>query len=122
MYNEILTDHFRYPRHDKQISPVHASSKVVNSSCGDEIEVFFLLEENSLVKDLQVKAVGCVISRATASLLAEKVCGMNLEQVFSITKEDILHLVGIPIGPVRLRCALLSLEAFHKALLPLYQK
>ena len=54
---------------------------------------------------------GCAISQATASMLMEEIQGMSLEEVRALDKQYILDLLGIEIGPVRLKCALLSLKA-----------
>ena len=43
-------------------------------------------------------------------MLLEFVQGKSLEEVKQLSKEDILELLGIELGPVRLKCALLSLK------------
>jgi nitrogen fixation NifU-like protein len=43
-------------------------------------------------------------------LLAESVVGKTLEEVKALSKDDILAMLGIELGPVRLKCALLSLK------------
>jgi len=40
----------------------------------------------------------------------ESIIGKNIEEVKKMTKQDILDLLGIELGPVRLKCALLSLK------------
>jgi nitrogen fixation NifU-like protein len=40
----------------------------------------------------------------------EKVTGMPIADVRKLGKQDILDLLGIDLGPVRLKCALLSLK------------
>jgi nitrogen fixation NifU-like protein len=53
---------------------------------------------------------GCAISQASADLLLENVVGKSLEQVKQMTKDDLLDLLGIELGAVRMKCALLSLK------------
>ena len=53
---------------------------------------------------------GCAISQASADLLIESVIGKTLDEVRHLTKQDVLDLIGIELGPVRLKCALLSLK------------
>jgi nitrogen fixation NifU-like protein len=53
---------------------------------------------------------GCAISQASADLLAESIVGKTLDEVKKLTKQDILDMLGIELGPVRLKCALLSLK------------
>jgi nitrogen fixation NifU-like protein len=54
---------------------------------------------------------GCAISQASASMMTEEIIGKSLEELKGWTKDDILDLLGIEIGPVRLKCALLPLKA-----------
>ncbi|HMD80679.1 MAG TPA: iron-sulfur cluster assembly scaffold protein, partial [Anaerolineales bacterium] len=53
---------------------------------------------------------GCAISQASADLLVESIIGKPLEKVKQLNKQDILDMLGIDLGPVRLKCALLSLK------------
>ena len=53
---------------------------------------------------------GCAISQASADLLIESIHGKSMEEVKAMNKEDVLDLLGIDLGPVRLKCALLSLK------------
>jgi nitrogen fixation NifU-like protein len=53
---------------------------------------------------------GCAISQASADLLMETILGKPLEDVKKLNKQDILDMLGIDLGPVRLKCALLSLK------------
>jgi nitrogen fixation protein NifU and related proteins len=63
------------------------------------------------VVDAAFDGRGCAISQATASMLMEEVIGMPLEEVRKWDKESVLDMLGIEIGPVRLKCALLPLKA-----------
>ena len=53
---------------------------------------------------------GCAISMASASMLSERIRGKTLEELRHLGKDDILEMLGIELGPVRLKCALLSLK------------
>jgi nitrogen fixation NifU-like protein len=53
---------------------------------------------------------GCAISQASASMLSEAIVGKTLEELRSFSKDDVLEMLGIELGPVRLKCALLSLK------------
>jgi nitrogen fixation NifU-like protein len=53
---------------------------------------------------------GCAISQASADLLIESIHGKTLEEIKALSKEDLLGLLGLELGPVRLKCALLSLK------------
>jgi nitrogen fixation NifU-like protein len=62
------------------------------------------------VAEAAFSGTGCAISQASADLLVESVVGKRLDEVKALTKDDILDMLGIELGPVRLKCALLSLK------------
>jgi nitrogen fixation NifU-like protein len=67
------------------------------------------------VKDGRIESVrfsghGCSISQAAADMLCEKLEGMSLEDAKKISREDILEMLGIQLGPVRLKCGMLALK------------
>ncbi len=115
LYKEELLDHFRYPRNSGELSDAQVSTVVLNPSCGDEIAMQIKVE-NGILSQVAFKGKGCVISQAAASLLTELAKGKRIEELEEITKDDMTSLVGISLGPTRLRCALLPLESLHKAL------
>jgi len=79
--------------------------------CGDRIRFDLKLEEDGqTIKDVGFSAVGCAISKASASMLSDLLVGRSLEEVKELTKEDVLDELGIDLGPVRLKCALLPLK------------
>ena len=65
---------------------------------------------DGLVTDARFDGHGCAISQASADLLVESIIGKPLEEVKKLNKESVLELLGIDLGPVRLKCALLSLK------------
>ena len=76
---------------------------------GDQIRIDLLVEDDA-IKEVRFCGHGCTISLAAASMLTEKIEGKSLEEVKKLTKDDILDMIGIPLGPVRLKCALLALK------------
>jgi nitrogen fixation NifU-like protein len=62
------------------------------------------------VSEARFDGHGCAISQASADLLMEEVQGKSLEEVKTLTKDDLLEMLGLDLGPVRLKCALLSLK------------
>jgi nitrogen fixation protein NifU and related proteins len=114
LYKEELLDHYRHPRNQGKLSSAHASFVVFNPSCGDEISMQICVEQNG-ISQIAFQGKGCVISQAAGSLLTEKVLGKALGEVEALTKKDMLDLVGCPLGPSRLRCALLPLDSLHEA-------
>ena len=78
--------------------------------CGDKLRIDVRLDENKRVKEVGFTGRGCAISQASASMLTETIMGKTLDEVKQIGKDDILEMLGIELGPVRLKCALLSLK------------
>jgi len=76
----------------------------------DEIRIDLRVAENDRITEAAFSGSGCAISLASADLLVESVVGKTLSEVKQLSKEDILELLGIELGPVRLKCALLSLK------------
>ena len=112
LYKEELMDHYRHPRNYGTLDNPHISGQLANSACGDSVSLQAYIQEN-IITELKFQASGCVISQATASLLTERCKGQALNVIKSLKKDDITALVGIPLGPTRLRCALISLEALQ---------
>jgi nitrogen fixation NifU-like protein len=82
-----------------------------NPLCGDQIRFDIALEDDGrTVRDVRFSAVGCAISKASASMLSDLLIGQTLEEIKSLSKDDILEELGIDLGPVRLKCALLALK------------
>jgi len=114
-YQKVLMDHYKNPRNKKSIENPNFSSGQDNPSCGDKVSIHGKIEDG-VIKEIGFDGSGCVISMATASMLTEKCKGKTVKEVLELTKDDILKMIGLELGPNRLHCALMSLEALHKAL------
>ncbi|MGD8760510.1 MAG: iron-sulfur cluster assembly scaffold protein, partial [Anaerolineales bacterium] len=68
------------------------------------------VDENDRVTEAAFSGEGCAIAVASADLLVEEIVGKTLEEIKALGKEDLLKIIGIQLGPVRLKCALLSLK------------
>ncbi|RME78660.1 MAG: SUF system NifU family Fe-S cluster assembly protein [Chloroflexi bacterium] len=109
-YKENILDHYRHPRNAGTLeNPTHTHESH-NPLCGDVIRIDLHVNEDNIVDDVAFSGRGCAISQASASMLTELIKGQPLEEVKKISKDDILDMLGIEIGPVRLKCALLSLK------------
>ena len=117
MYQENILDHYKSPRNFGKIENATVHHHEYNPLCGDEIDMFLLIDENKKIVDVKVFPRGCAISVASASMLSEQIKGKNLDEVRNLTKEQILEMLGIPISPVRLKCALLSLDTLKNSIL-----
>lgn len=117
LYQDILLDHYKHPRNAGFIDHADFSSGHYNPACGDKVNVCGLLNPSkNSIDTVQFQASGCVISVATASLLSEYIKGMPLVEVLALDASTILDLIGMQLGPTRLKCALLPLYALHDGL------
>jgi nitrogen fixation protein NifU and related proteins len=109
-YQQNILDHSRHPRNSGRLEDATVSRDEVNPLCGDKLH-FDLLIEDDTVKDVAFTGRGCAISQAAASMLTEEIKGKSVADVRALGKDDVLDLLGIPIGYTRLKCALLGLKA-----------
>lgn len=109
-YREAILDHYRHPRHKGVMESPDISYHDHNPFCGDEVTIQLKVKDNVVV-DAAFDGRGCAISQATASMLMEEVIGKSLDELKQWDKEFVLEMLGIEIGPVRLKCALLPLKA-----------
>lgn len=110
LYREVIIEHYKNPSHRGRLDPHDISFEDSNPLCGDQIVIDLQVDENDIVTDARFDGHGCAISQASADLLLDGVIGKSLEDVRRMNKQDILDMLGIDLGPVRLKCALLSLK------------
>jgi nitrogen fixation NifU-like protein len=110
LYREIIIERYKDPQFKKELDPHDISFEDENPLCGDQLRVDLRVGEDGVVTDAGFSGHGCAISQASADLLMENIIGKTLEDIKKMTKQDILDLLGIELGPVRLKCALLSLK------------
>lgn len=110
LYRQHILDHYQNPRNYGEIEDPDVSHEEYNPLCGDRL-IIQLRYEDDRVADVKFHGEGCAISQASASMLTEFIKGKHIDEVKALTKDDILGMLGIPVGPVRLKCALLSLKA-----------
>jgi nitrogen fixation NifU-like protein len=109
LYRDNIIDHYQNPRNYGTLEHPDISYEDSNPVCGDEIRMDLKTQDGRVV-DARFQGHGCSISQASASMLTEEIIGKTLEEVKQIDKQYLLDLLGIPLGPVRLKCALLSLK------------
>ena len=110
LYRELIIDRYKNPQYRGVLDPNDITFEDDNPLCGDHIRVDLRLDDDNIVTEAAFSGEGCSISQASADLLIESVIGKPLEEIKQLTKEDVLDLLGIDLGPVRLKCALLSLK------------
>jgi nitrogen fixation protein NifU and related proteins len=120
MYREVILDHYKNPRGHGPLAGADVSAEGMNPLCGDEVAVAVAFgEDGDTIRDVRFEGRGCAISQAATSMLMEMVKGRKASEVAGMPKEELLEEVGIPLTPVRLKCAILGLGvlklALHKA-------
>ncbi len=116
IYSENIMEHYKDPRNFGKLENENASYKDSNPLCGDKINVQLIIE-NDEIKEIKYECDGCAISRASSSIISEKIKGMELKDILKLNKDFVLDSLGIQLNPMRLKCAMLSLRAIQKAIL-----
>jgi len=106
---DYLLDHYRKPHNYGTIENADVKHEEGNPSCGDQIEITAKVKDG-VIEDNKFSGKGCIISQSAASILTDLMKGEKLERVKEFTREDMLENMGIEIGPMRLKCALLALK------------
>jgi nitrogen fixation NifU-like protein len=115
LYREVILDHYKNPRGHGVIEGADAQAEGQNPLCGDEVAIFVALDGEK-IENVRFRGRGCAISQAATSMLVEMVRGRTVDEVASMPRDELLEEVGIPLTPVRLKCALLGLGVLKVAL------
>jgi nitrogen fixation NifU-like protein len=110
LYREVILEHYKNPQYRGELDPHDISFTDENPLCGDHIRIDLRVDKDGRVTDAAFSGHGCAISQASADLLLESVVGKTMDEVKALTKQDVLDLLGIELGPVRLKCAMLPLK------------
>ena len=98
-YRENILDHYKNPRNFGKFNHADYSAEVFNPLCGDRVGMGIKWKrekgKGKIIKDIRFYGEGCAISTAAASMLTEKVKGMEIDKAQKLRKEDILRLFGI---------------------------
>jgi nitrogen fixation NifU-like protein len=114
-YRENILDHYKNPRNHGHIDHPSTAAEGVNPLCGDELAVELKVEDG-VVTDIRYNGRGCAISQAAASMLSDVVKGKQVSELSQLGREDVLEELGIPLTPIRLKCAMLSVGVLKVAL------
>ena len=109
-YREVIVDRYKNPQYRGELDPHDITFEDENPLCGDHIRIDLVIDEDGKVSQAAFSGHGCAISQASADLLIESIIGKPIEEVKQLSRQNILDMLGIELGPVRLKCALLSLK------------
>jgi nitrogen fixation NifU-like protein len=124
LYKEVILDHYRAPRNKGRLDPHDVALERNNPLCGDEIELFLRFNGEDL-EGIAFEGKGCSISLASASMMTEKVKGLDVKDAAAMADSikrmmageeegdekalgDLVSLKGVVKYPVRIKCALLG--------------
>jgi nitrogen fixation protein NifU and related proteins len=117
MYREVILDHYRNPRGHGEMDGADAEAEGQNPLCGDEVSISVrFAEDGETIDEVMFRGRGCAISQAATSMLTEMVQGRSASEIATLPKDELLEEIGIPLTPVRLKCALLGLSTLKLAL------
>jgi nitrogen fixation NifU-like protein len=117
LYREVILDHYKNPRGHGELDAPDAEAEGQNPLCGDEVSISVAFgSDGETIEDVRFRGRGCAISQASTSMLMEMVKGRTAAEVATMERDELLDEVGIPLTPVRLKCALLGLGVLKVAL------
>jgi nitrogen fixation NifU-like protein len=116
LYRELILDHYKNPRNFGELDPSDVKAEGQNPLCGDEIALYARFNGGDAIEEISFQGRGCAISQAATSMLTELVKGRPAAEVAAMSKDELLEEIGIPLTPVRLKCALLGLGVLKVAL------
>ncbi len=124
LYKEVILDHYRTPRNRGRLDPHDVKLERNNPLCGDDLELYLKFDGEDL-EGIAFEGKGCSISMASASMMTEKVKGLDVKQARAVAESikrmmageepgdinelgDLVSLKGVVKYPVRIKCALLG--------------
>jgi nitrogen fixation NifU-like protein len=110
LYRQVIIEHYKNPGYRGTLDPHDITFEDENPLCGDQLRIDLRVNPEGKVTEAAFSGHGCAISQASADLLLESVVGKTLDEVKALTTQDVLDNLGIELGPVRLKCALLPLK------------
>ncbi len=117
LYREVILDHYKNPRGHGVIEGADAAAEGQNPLCGDEVAIYVALgEDGETIDEVKFSGRGCAISQAATSMLTEMVQGRKASEIAAMPRDELLEEIGIPLTPIRLKCALLGLGVLKVAL------
>jgi nitrogen fixation NifU-like protein len=120
-YSQKVKDHYTNPRNTGVIENPSGEGTVGNPVCGDIMTIYIDVDENEILKEVKFSTFGCVAAIATSSMITEMATGMNVDEAYKITRNDVAdELDGLP--PIKLHCSNLAADALQAAIEDYKQK
>jgi nitrogen fixation NifU-like protein len=118
LYRDFILEHYRSPHNQGVLDPHDLHFADSNPTCGDEMSITIRLDDaKQRVADVAFTGRGCAISQASASILTDELRGLTLAELEAIDPKEVVENLGVPIGPARLKCALLVYKVLQGAVI-----
>lgn len=135
LYQEVILDHSRHPRHFGSLPGATHTGEGYNPLCGDRVKIYLEVDAKQRISGIKFEGRGCAISQASASLMTEMLTGRTLAEARDLMG-GFLHLVkgegapelsaddrerldvmaGVSAFPMRVKCATLAWHTMNSAL------
>lgn len=132
LYQDLILDHFKNPRHKRALRDDEVLVDEENPTCGDHIRLTARVQDGRIA-DVAFDGRGCAISMASASMMADRMVGMNVSKACRLIADfislvrgektvpaeqlgELVALEGVREFPLRVKCATLAWHALEKAL------
>jgi len=120
-YSDKVKDYYNHPRNTGVIENPSGEGTVGNPVCGDIMTIYIDVDENETLTDVKFSTFGCGAAIATSSMITEMATGMNVDEAYKITRNDVAEeLDGLP--PIKLHCSNLAADALQAAIENYWQK
>jgi nitrogen fixation NifU-like protein len=135
LYQEIILDHSRHPRHFGALPSANHVAEGFNPLCGDRVKVYLQVDSQNRISDVSFEGRGCAISVASASLMTEMLKGRDIKDAEKLMdgfvqlvkgedvgglesddREQLEVMAGVSAFPMRVKCATLAWHAMKAAL------
>jgi nitrogen fixation NifU-like protein len=120
LYQEMILDHYKNPRHYGKIEHADLIVKEANASCGDSFSFYFVFEKKNneiqTIKEIRFEGQGCAISTASCSFLIEQITGKKITELPELSLAYMHSLLGIQVTLARQKCVMLAARAIKNTL------
>jgi len=135
LYQEIILDHSRHPRHFGALDAANHVAEGHNPLCGDRVKVYLQVNSDDRISDVSFEGRGCAISVASASLMTDLLKGRSIADAEKLMggflhlvkgedaaglpaddREQLEVMAGVSAFPMRVKCATLAWHAMKAAL------
>jgi len=113
-YNPVVMDHFKNPRNMGEMETPDGVGEATNPVCGDTMRLFIKVDKNRIM-EVRFLTFGCGAAIAASSMLTEMIKGKTLDEVLTLSDQDIVEALG-GLPPTKVHCSVLAEKAVQAAI------